>query len=74
MGYRELSFNRCRYVADDVQVVLSRAATKLVSSYAVEVASRNRVFIEMDDTGEGIYVPHIELTRNVDFIVLFGNR
>ena len=51
------------HVADDVQVVLSRTAAKLVSPYAVDVASRNRVFIEMDDSGEGVYVPHIELEK-----------
>src|SRR5215468_2925766 len=57
------------HFADDVQVVLSQAAAKLVSPYAVEVASRNRVFIEMDDTGDGVYVPHIELGRNIALIV-----
>jgi phosphopantothenoylcysteine synthetase/decarboxylase len=59
------------HFADDVQVVLSRAAAKLVSPYAVEVASRNRVFVEMDDTGDGVYVPHIELGRNIDLVVVF---
>jgi phosphopantothenoylcysteine synthetase/decarboxylase len=59
------------HFADNVQVVLSRAAAKLVSPYAVEVASRNRVFIEMDDSGDGVYVPHIELGRNIDLIVVF---
>jgi phosphopantothenoylcysteine decarboxylase/phosphopantothenate--cysteine ligase len=58
-------------VADDVQVVLSRTAARMVSSYAVEVASRNRVFVEMDDCGDGVYVPHIELGRNVDLIVVY---
>jgi phosphopantothenoylcysteine synthetase/decarboxylase len=70
-GIPRIVLQLVRHVADDVQVVLSRAAAKLVSPYAVEVASRHRVFVEMDDTGEGIYVPHIELTRNVDFIVVF---
>ncbi|HTB04938.1 MAG TPA: flavoprotein [Bradyrhizobium sp.] len=59
------------HFADDVQVVLSRAAAKLVSPHAVEVASRNRVFIEMDDTGDGVFVPHIELGRNVDLVLVF---
>ena len=39
--------------------------------HSVEVASRNKVFVEMDDTGDGIYVPHIELGRNVDLIVVY---
>jgi len=59
------------HFADDVQVVLSRAASKLVAPHAVEVASRNKVFIEMEDTGGGIYVPHIELGRNVDLVLVF---
>jgi len=60
-----------RHFADDVQVVVSRAAAKMVSPYAVEVASRNRVFIEMDDRSDNVYVPHIELGRDVDLIVVF---
>ncbi len=59
------------HFADDVQVVLSRGAAKLVSRHSVEVASRNKVFVEMDDTGDGIYVPHIELGRNADLIVVY---
>jgi phosphopantothenoylcysteine decarboxylase/phosphopantothenate--cysteine ligase len=59
------------HFADDVQVVLSRAAATMVSPYAVEVASRNRVFIDMQDIGGGVYVPHIELTRNVDLVLVF---
>ena len=53
------------HFADDVQVVLSRSAAKMVSRYAVEVASRNRVFVEIDDCGDDVYVPHIELGQNV---------
>ena len=60
-----------RHFADDVRVVLSRSAAKLVSAYAVEVASRNRVFVEMDDRSEDVYVPHIELGRDVDLIVAY---
>jgi phosphopantothenoylcysteine decarboxylase/phosphopantothenate--cysteine ligase len=59
------------HFADDVQVVLSRAAAKLVAPHSVEVASRNKVFVEMEDTGGGIYVPHIELGRNVDLVLVF---
>ncbi len=70
-GLPRIILQLIRHVADDVQVVLSRAAAKMVSPYAVEVASRNRVFTEMDDTGDGVYVPHIELSRAADFIVVF---
>ena len=60
-----------RHFADDVQVVLSRSSLTLVSREAVEVASRNPVFVEMTDRAAGIYVPHIELTRGVDLTLVY---
>jgi phosphopantothenoylcysteine decarboxylase/phosphopantothenate--cysteine ligase len=60
-----------RHFADDVQVVLSRAAAGLVSKAAVEVASRHQVFVDMDDTGPDVFVPHIELGRGVDLVVVY---
>lgn len=60
-----------RHFADDVQVVLSRAAAGLVSKAAVEVASRHQVFVEMDDTGPDVFVPHIELGRDVDLVLVY---
>ena len=59
------------HFADDVQVVLSRAAEKLTSRYAVEVASRHPVFVEMDDRSADVYVPHIELGRDADLILVY---
>jgi phosphopantothenoylcysteine synthetase/decarboxylase len=60
-----------RHFADDVQVVLSRAAARLVSKAAVEAASRHQVFVEMDDTGPDVFVPHIELGRKVDMVLVY---
>jgi phosphopantothenoylcysteine decarboxylase/phosphopantothenate--cysteine ligase len=60
-----------RHFADDVRVVLSRSAATMVSTYAVEVAARNRVFVETSDHGDGIYVPHIELGRMADLVLVY---
>lgn len=60
-----------RHVADDVQVVLSRAAARLVSPLAVEAASRHPAYIEMEDRGPDVFVPHIELGRNVDLVLVY---
>jgi phosphopantothenoylcysteine decarboxylase/phosphopantothenate--cysteine ligase len=60
-----------RHVADDVQVVLSRAASRLVSPLAVEAASRHPAYIEMEDRGPDVFVPHIELGRNVDLVLVY---
>jgi phosphopantothenoylcysteine synthetase/decarboxylase len=63
--------NLVKHVADEVQVVLSRAACQLVQPYAVEVASRHRVYVEMADTGPDVFVPHIELVRQVDLVLVY---
>ncbi len=60
-----------RHFADDVQVVLSRSAAKMVSPYAVEVASRNRVFVDIAESSDDVYVPHIELGRDVDLVLVY---
>jgi phosphopantothenoylcysteine decarboxylase/phosphopantothenate--cysteine ligase len=60
-----------KHFADDVQVVLSRSAARLVAPYAVEVASRHKVFVDMDDRGEDVFVPHIELGRDVDLVLVY---
>lgn len=60
-----------QHAADDVQVVLSRAASRLVSPLAVEAASRHPVFIEMEDQGPDVFVPHIELGRQADLILVY---
>jgi phosphopantothenoylcysteine decarboxylase/phosphopantothenate--cysteine ligase len=60
-----------RHFSDDVQVVLSRAAARLVSKAAVEAASRHPVFVEMEDTAPDVFVPHIELGRDVDLVLVY---
>src|ERR1043166_3706700 len=59
------------HVADDVQVVLSREAARMVSRQSVEATSRNHVFVELDESATGIFVPHIELARDADFILVY---
>ena len=60
-----------RHFADDVQVVLSKPAARLVSVLAVQAASRHPVYTEMEDTGPDVFVPHIELGRNVDLVLVY---
>lgn len=60
-----------RHVAEDVRVVVSPSASKLVSPYAIEVASRHDVFVEMTQRGDGIHLPHIELAEWANLILIF---
>jgi phosphopantothenoylcysteine synthetase/decarboxylase len=59
------------HIADDVHVVLSRRAARMVSPQSVEVTSRNHVFVELDESGDGVHVPHIELALDADFILVY---
>jgi len=59
------------HVADDVQVVLSHEASKMVSRQSVEATSRHHVFVDMNEAADGVFVPHIELARNADFILVY---
>ncbi len=60
-----------RHFADDVQVILSPAASRMASVYAIEVASRHKVYVEIDDRGPDVFVPHIELSRDADLILVY---
>jgi phosphopantothenoylcysteine synthetase/decarboxylase len=60
-----------RHAADDVQVVLSQAAAKLVTPLAVEVASRHPVYVGLEDRGPDVFVPHIELGQGVDLVLVY---
>jgi phosphopantothenoylcysteine decarboxylase len=60
-----------RHVTDDVRVVLSRSAAKMVSLQSVEVTSRNHVFVEIDESSDGVHVPHIELAMDADLILVY---
>ena len=60
-----------RHCADDVLVVMTPAAEQMASRYAVEVASRHFVFVDMHDRAEGVSVPHVELGRRADAILVY---
>jgi phosphopantothenoylcysteine synthetase/decarboxylase len=59
------------HFADDVQVVLSPSAAKMASKYSIEIASRHPVYVEIDDRGPDVWVPHIELSRSCDLILVY---
>lgn len=43
----------------------------MTSVSAVEVASRHQVYVELDDTGPEAWVPHIELSRQADLVLIY---
>lgn len=64
-------FALLQHCADDVQVVMSAPALRFVSREAIESASRHFVFVDMHDRAEGVFVPHIELSRRAEAIIVY---
>ena len=42
-----------------------------MSPLAVEAASRHPVYVGMEDTGDDVFVPHIELGRQADLVLVY---
>jgi hypothetical protein len=63
-----------RHFADDVQVVLLALRCDHGARDAVEVASRNPVFVEMTDRAAGPTSRTSSSTRGADFVLVYpGN-
>lgn len=54
----------------DVQVVMTRAACEFITPVTMQALSGKPVFIEMWDSQSGNGMPHIDLSRNVDAILI----
>lgn len=64
LGFRQ------RFAAQ-IKVVMTTAATKMVSPHTVELYCDDRVFINTHDQSENVKVPHMQLAKWADtFIVL----
>ncbi len=59
-----------QYFAEEVHVMMSRAAQKFLSPYAMRLLSGHWVFTDSFQMAEGVKVPHIELTRMADLFLI----
>lgn len=60
---------RCQGI-ERVRVLMSAAACKFVTPYAMQLHSGQEVFTDCFAHGEDILVPHIEVTRQADLFVV----
>ena len=56
----------------EVQVILTRNATHFVTPLALQTLSRRKVFIETFDLDDDKTIRHIELTREIEALVVAG--
>jgi len=54
----------------DVQVVMTESATKFITPMTMQALSGKPVFVDMWDEGLGSGMPHIELSRHADAILI----
>ena len=66
-GY--VSFLR-RGLVETVHVIMTESAARLVSPATMQAYSGQPVFIDSFDANAGLYVPHIQLSRQADAFVI----
>ncbi len=56
--------------AKEIHVMMSRAAQKFVRPYAIRIVSGNPVFTDTFEVTNEVGVPHIELTRSAELLLI----
>ena len=64
-----ISFLR-RGLVETVRVIMTESATQIVTAATMQAHSGQPVFLDSFSGKEGLYVPHIELTRDADLFVI----
>lgn len=59
-----------RHVARNVRVMMSEAAQRFITPYTLELFSENRVFVDMFESDDELRVPHIQLARWADLVLI----
>ncbi len=59
-----------QYFAQEIHVMMSRAAQKFLSPYALRLLSDHRVFTDSFQMTTEVKVPHIELTKSADLFLI----
>jgi phosphopantothenoylcysteine decarboxylase len=54
----------------DIQVLMSKSATKFVTPYALHLHSGKEVFTDSFQSSDDVLVPHIKLTKDSDVILV----
>lgn len=54
----------------EVQVVMTKAATKFINPMTFEVLSQNKVFVDMFEDDDHTQVEHIKITQNADAMLI----
>lgn len=57
-------------IAENVYVMMSHSAKKFITPYTMRLYSGNYVFTDSFDISDDVRVPHIELTRKCDMLVI----
>jgi phosphopantothenoylcysteine decarboxylase/phosphopantothenate--cysteine ligase len=70
ISYSEFIFLLRKDIAKNINVIMSKNATKFITPFSIRVLSGNFVFTDTFDESEKIFVPHLELVRNSDLFLI----
>ncbi len=70
ISYSEFIFLLRKNIAKNINVIMSKNATKFITPFSIRVLSGNFVFTDTFDESEKIFVPHLELVRKSDLFLI----
>jgi phosphopantothenoylcysteine decarboxylase len=70
IGFSEYIILFRERIAKNVNVIMSKSATKFITPFSLRVFSGNYVFTDSFDISENIFVPHLELVRKSDLFLI----
>ncbi|MDQ3886291.1 MAG: hypothetical protein M3308_04575 [Actinomycetota bacterium] len=59
-----------RNLATEVRVMMSCGAQRFVKPYTMQLFAGSHVFTELDETADGVQVPHIDLVAGIDLFLI----
>ena len=70
LTFSEYIFLLRKDLAKNINVIMSKSATKFITPFSIRVISGNFVFTDSFDETENIYLPHLELVRKSDLFLI----
>lgn len=70
ISYSEFIFLLRKDIAKNINVIMSKNATKFITPFSIRVLSGNFVFTDTFDESEKIFLPHLELVRKSDLFLI----
>lgn len=68
--FSEYIFSLRKTFVKNINVIMSKSATKFITPFSIRIYSGNFVFTDSFNRSENIYLPHLELVRKSDLFLI----